>query len=136
MLTARDIMTRDVATIGPEASLQDALQLIISREISGLPVVDRDRRLVGIITEFAMLATAYDPTVACDVVSQHMTTDVLTVDADDPVRKIADLFVVHRVRRVPVTEHGRMAGLITRRDVLKAVFETEPQVCARRPISS
>jgi CBS domain-containing protein len=84
---------------------------------------------VGIISEFALLATAYDATTACDTVGQHMTTDVLTVNADDPIRKVADQFIVHRVRRVPVIDKGRIVGLISRRDVLKAVYQSQPQVC-------
>ncbi len=129
MLTARDIMTDRVVTIGPDAFLQEAIEVIMSMEVSGLPVVDSQGQLIGIITEFALLATAYDSKSACETVGQHMTADVLTVNADDPIRKVADLFIVHRVRRVPVLERGRIVGLITRRDVLKAVHEAEPQVC-------
>ncbi len=132
MLTARDIMTDRVVTIGPDAFLQEAIEVIMNMQVSGLPVVAADGRLVGIITEFALLATAYDATTACETVAQHMTTDVLAVHADDPIRAIADQFIVHRVRRVPVLEKGRLVGLITRRDVLKAVFEAEPQVCGNR----
>ena len=132
MLTARNIMTDRVVTIGPDAFLQEAIQLIMAVQVSGLPVVDSEGQLIGIITEFALLATAYDATTACETVGQHMTTDVLTVDADDPVRKVADQFIVHRVRRVPVLEKGRIVGLISRRDVLKAIFETQPQVCGVR----
>ena len=130
MLTARDIMTDRIVTIGPDAFLQEAIEVIISMRVSGLPVVDSDGRLIGIITEFALLTTAYDATTACETVGQHMTADVLTVNADDPIRKVADQFIVHRVRRVPVLDKGRIVGLITRRDVLKAVFESEPQVCS------
>jgi len=129
MLTARDIMTDRVVTIGPDAFLQEAIEVIIAMQVSGLPVVDADGRLIGIITEFALLTTAYDATIACETVGQHMTPAVLTVNADDPIRKVADQFIVHRVRRVPVLDKGRIVGLITRRDVLKAVFESEPQVC-------
>jgi len=129
MLTARDIMTDRIVTIGPDAFLQEAIEVILEMQVSGLPVVDADGRLIGIITEFALLTTAYDATTACETVGQHMTADVLTVDADDPIRKVADQFIVHRVRRVPVLEKGRIVGFITRRDVLKAVFESAPQVC-------
>ncbi|WP_428304086.1 CBS domain-containing protein [Lacipirellula sp.] len=132
MLTARDIMTDRVVTIGPDAFLQEAIELIMLREVSGLPVVDESHRLVGIITEFALLTTAYDPKTACDKVGQHMTAEVLSVNADDPIRKVADQFIVHRVRRVPVLDRGRLVGLISRRDVLKAVYETQPQACSVR----
>lgn len=130
MLTARDVMTDRVVTIGPDAFLQEAIEVIIKEQVSGLPVVGADGRLVGIITEFALLTTAYDAATACETVGQHMTTELLTVNVDDPIRKVADNFIVHRVRRVPVVEKGRIVGLITRRDVLKAVFEAEPQICS------
>ena len=126
MLTARDIMTENVVTILPTCSVRSAIELLISEQISGLPVVDENDRLVGIVTEFALLATAYDARITNDSVSKHMTTDVLTVDIDDPVRKVADLFVVQRVRRVPVMDRGRIIGLISRRDVLKAVYAGHP----------
>jgi CBS domain-containing protein len=123
MLTARDIMTENVVTILPSCSVGSAIEQLIHEQISGLPVVDEHEQLVGIVTEFALLATAYDESIANESVDKHMTTDVLTVDVDDAVRKVADLFIVHRVRRVPVLEKGRIAGLISRRDVLKAVYE-------------
>jgi CBS domain-containing protein len=81
--------------------------------------------MVGIVTEFALLATAYDESVGDDPVSRHMTTEVLTVNVDDPVRKIADLFIVHRVRRVPVMDGSQIVGLISRRDVLTAVYRSQ-----------
>lgn len=123
MLSARDIMTENVVSIPPTCSVASAIELLIGEQISGLPVVDGDDQLVGIVTEFALLAVAYDNSIASDSVDRHMTTDVLTVDVDDPVRKVADLFIVHRVRRVPVMQLGRIVGLISRRDVLKAVYE-------------
>ncbi len=122
MLIARDIMTDSLATIRPNATIREAVDLLIAERISGLPVVDDNDRLVGIITEFALLAIAYDSVVLDEPVSQHMTTELLTVNANDSIRKVADLCVVHRVRRVPVLENGTLIGLIARRDVLKAVY--------------
>ncbi|HMO86581.1 MAG TPA: CBS domain-containing protein [Lacipirellulaceae bacterium] len=130
MLTARDIMTENVTTIRPTATVQQAIETLLSERISGLPVLDERDRLVGIVTEFALLAVAYDDSVMRDTVAQHMTTDLLTVEASDPIRKVADLCLVHRVRRVPVMDRGRLAGLISRGDVLRAVFHSREPALA------
>jgi CBS domain-containing protein len=131
MLTARDIMTEGVVTVGPSCTIQQAIETLLAEDISGLPVVDDRGRLVGIVTEFALLAVAYDQQVLNDSVSQHMTIDLLTVEANDPIRKVADLCVLHRVRRVPVMEKGRLVGLISRCDVLRAVYESTQAAVAR-----
>jgi CBS domain-containing protein len=124
MLTAGAIMTPTLVTVRPEASIEEAIDLLLREQISGLPVLDDDDRLVGVITEFALLAIAYDRRVKNHTVSQHMTRDLITVDVDDPVSRVADLCIVHRVRRVPVTKNGRMVGVIARRDVLRALVES------------
>ena len=129
MLTARAIMTEDITTVHPEATIKEAIELLLKLGISGLPVCDGEDHLVGVITEYAMLAIAYDHKIQCDTVGQHMTTDVLSIDIDDPINKAADLCIAHRVRRVPVLHNGHLAGLISRRDVLKAIYETEAPVC-------
>jgi CBS domain-containing protein len=121
MLTASDIMTDELATIRPTAPIEDAIDLLLNKEISGLPVTDDDGYLVGIITEFALLAMVYDQQVKNHTVEQHMTRELITVNADDPISRVADLCIVHRVRRLPVMRHGRLVGIIARRDVLKAL---------------
>lgn len=124
MLTAASMMTRELVTISPDASIQEAIDLVLHKQISGLPVVDHEGRLIGVITEFALLAIVYDHDVQHHCVSQHMTREVITVDANDPINRIADLCIVHRVRRLPVMEKGRLVGLIARRDVLKALYHS------------
>jgi CBS domain-containing protein len=123
MLTACAIMTPNPTTVRPEASIEEAIELLLAQGISGLPVTDKDDRLVGVITEFALLAVAYDKRVKNHTVSQHMTRELITVDVDDPISLVADLCIVHRVRRVPVLQDGRMVGLIARRDVLRSLVE-------------
>ena len=54
---------------------------------------------------------------------------MLTINADEPINKVADMCIAHRVRRVPVLENGRLVGLIARRDVLKAMYEAQAPVC-------
>jgi CBS domain-containing protein len=124
MLTAGAIMTSDLVTVRPEVSIEDAVEMLLSQQISGLPVTDEDGHLIGVITEFALLAVAYDRRVKNHTVSQHMTRDVITVDMDDPISRVADLCIVHRVRRVPVMKDGRLVGVIARRDVLRALVES------------
>jgi CBS domain-containing protein len=121
MLTAADIMNPELVTVRPDASIESAIELLLSEHISGLPVVDGEGRLVGVITEFALLAVAYDRRVKNHTVSQHMTHELITVEHDDPVSRVADLCIVHRVRRVPVMRDGRLVGIIARRDVLRSL---------------
>jgi CBS domain-containing protein len=124
MLTAGDIMTDSLVTIRPEASIEEAIELLLKHGISGLPVTDPEGHLVGVITEFALLAVVYDQRVKDHTVGEHMTRNVITVDAEDPMRRAADLCIVNRVRRLPVMRNGRLVGLIARRDVLHALHES------------
>lgn len=129
MLTAGAIMTPNLVTVRPDASVEEAIELMLREQVSGLPVLDEGGRLVGVITEFALLAIAYDRRVKNHTVSQHMTRDLITVEVDDPVNRVADLCIVHRVRRVPVIQNGRMVGVIARRDVLRALVENPLAAC-------
>ncbi|MGD9635905.1 MAG: CBS domain-containing protein [Pirellulales bacterium] len=129
MLTAEAIMKDELVTIRPEASIREAIDLLIHKAISGLPVVDNQGHLVGVITEFAMLAMVYDHDVRNQTVGQHMTREVIWVNVDDPISRIADLCIVHRVRRLPVMRDGKLVGLIARRDVLSALYHDSEKAC-------
>lgn len=123
MRTAKDIMHSDLVTIGPELTIGESMQLLLEKQISGLPVIDGAGDLIGVITEFALMAFAYDQGIQHESVAQHMTAQVLTVGPDTPIREIADKFIVHRIRFVPVVDNGRLLGQISRRDVLQAVHD-------------
>jgi len=125
MIAVRQVMSENVMTLRPSSLVKDAIELLLEKGISGAPVTDENGRLVGIVSEFALLAIAYDRKIEDDHVAQHMTTDLLTVDIDDPISKAADLCIAHRVRRVPVMENGRLVGMISRRDVLRSVYESK-----------
>lgn len=129
MLTASAIMNENVVTINQNALIQEAIDILLNQQISGLPVIDDEGQLVGVVTEFALLAIAYDRNVTQDTVAQHMTTELLTVSPTDPINKVVDQCLVHRVRRLPVVKNGRLLGLIARRDVLRALQESQAPVC-------
>jgi CBS domain-containing protein len=120
MFAARDLMKSDIVTVSPETTVGEAIDILLNFGVSGLPVVDREKRVLGIITEYAMLAITYDPKIVGDAVSRHMTKDVISVDVDDRAQKIADAFILHRIHRVLVKKDGKLAGVISRRDLLKA----------------
>lgn len=130
MLTASEIMSTDVVSVRPDTSIQEAIETLINQRVSGLPVTDDQGQLVGVITEFALLAVAYDHSVSTHTVSQHMTRDVITVNVEEPASRVADLCIVHRVRRVPVMNNGQLVGVIARRDVLRALLASSAECVA------
>jgi CBS domain-containing protein len=121
MQVAKDIMRRQIITISPDITVGESIDILIENGISGLPVVDGSGTLVGMITEFALLAAAYDEAIKSEPVSRHMTREILSIGPESPIRAIADKFIVHRIRRVPVLENGKLIGSISRRDVLRAI---------------
>ncbi len=129
MITAEAMMSADLITIRPDDTIEKAIEMILAEQISGLPVIDDRGHLVGVITEFALLAIVYDHQVKNQTVSEHMTRDVITIDGNETIGRAADLCIVHRVRRLPVLKNGRLVGLIARRDVLRALHGSQAPLC-------
>jgi len=129
MLTAAAIMTGNLVTIHPEAPLKEAIEALLTHQVTGLAVTDDDGHLVGIITEFALLAMAYDHDVRRQTVARHMTPEVICADANTPLNRVADLFILHRVRQMPVLRNERVVGMISRREVLQALYASAAPIC-------
>jgi CBS domain-containing protein len=128
MLTAQQVMHRKVVSVSSNATVEETIRLLRQLDISGAPVVDGDGMLVGIISDFALLGIVYEPEIRTAPVAELMTRDVLTVDEQTPLNEIADLFIRHRIRRVPVVRDGRLVGVVSRPDLLKHVLESVPQL--------
>lgn len=124
-LTARDFMTGSLVSLSPETELMDAVRLLVDRAISGAPVVDGQGNLVGILSERDFIAAALKARYygeASGRVEEFMSTQVETVNADDSVMDIAKRFIDGRFRRFPVIDENRLVGVISRRDVLRAIM--------------
>jgi acetoin utilization protein AcuB len=125
-------MSRHPLTIEPNAPLSAALTAMREREIRHLPVVEPDGRLVGIVTDrdlrqatlarFHALREAERDLLVQDV----MTCAVVTIDAEAPVARAARLMLERRIGSLPVVEAGRLAGIITERDLLQALARESP----------
>ena len=120
-MTARDCMTREVNSVRPDDDVLSAVRVLVENRISGAPVIDNIGNLLGIITEKDCMAIALSAGYHGErggKVSDFMSTEVVTVDADTPVIEIAEHFATRHFRRLPVLESGRVVGIVSRRDVL------------------
>ena len=138
-MLARDVMTREVVTVGPDTSAKYAAELMAEHGFAAVPVVDGDNQLVGIVAEADVLADRLPPDPRLHLrrdepdedrpppllVRGVMTGGVRTVDATSDVSDIARLLVDDRLRSVPVLEHGRLAGIVSRRDLLRALVRPD-----------
>jgi CBS domain-containing protein len=148
-MLAKDIMTKDVITVGPNEKVEKAAKILLENKISGIPVVDEDNHVLGVITEKDLMIkaselkvpfylTLFDSIIflenpirfnndikkytASDV-KEAMTDKVYTVEEDTPVTEVVAIMQKRRVNRVPVLRHGKLIGIISRNDILKAMVE-------------
>ncbi|MFV1999257.1 MAG: CBS domain-containing protein [Acidimicrobiia bacterium] len=114
-------MTTDVVAVAPSTTVRDAARMMFRYRVSGLPVVDPDDRLLGIITEgdfLAMEVERADTGAAAELVEEVMSHSVLTVDPDLEIIEAARFMHTNDVKRVIVVEDERMVGIISRFDVV------------------
>ena len=143
-MKAADIMVKDVVTAGPEATVREVASLMLERRISGVPVVNDARHVLGVVSEGDLIRRPEietdqvkagwlrlflsDEERARDFVKSHgrkarevMTQPAISVAADAPLAEVVRLMERHRIKRLPVVEKGKLAGLVTRTDLLRAV---------------
>jgi CBS domain-containing protein len=152
-MLAQQIMSRHVVTVGVDASVADAIAIMLGHHVSGLPVVDPAGRLVGIVSEGDFIRRAEIDTerrrgrwlnfftganrLALDFARSHgrrvgevMTPNPLTIGEDTPLADIVDIMEAHKVKRLPVMRGDSIVGMVTRTDFLPAVARL-----ARRTVS-
>ena len=154
MLTAADVMTTNVISVPPETPVEDIAKILYNNRISGLPVVDRNGALVGVVSEGDLIThveavgekrrswwlTLFsgENALARDYVKAHgrtardvMTARVISVNETTPLADIAMLLERHRIKRVPVLRDGKLAGIVTRSNLLQALATAD----VRKPVS-
>jgi CBS domain-containing protein len=146
-MRAADVMMSEVITVGEDASVQEAARLMAEHGISAVPVVDRDKRVVGMVSEGDLLHRAETGTerrrswwldmvasanqLAGEYVKSHsgcvkdvMTRDVISVTEETGVADIAILLETNRIKRVPVLLDGRLVGIVSRANLVRALAMT------------
>jgi acetoin utilization protein AcuB len=136
-----DRMSHPVITITPQASLDDAWQLMSREKISRLPVVDKKGKLVGIVTEKQILRYSPSLSTTLDVfeikgvmsrmtIDKVMDTNVITISADTPIEEAARIMADNSISGIPVMENNQLVGMIAETDLFKAFLEV---LGARQP---
>ncbi|WP_039798116.1 CBS domain-containing protein [Nocardia araoensis] len=126
MTTARDIMTPNVECVRSSDTVVAAAQRMAELNVGALPICGEDDKLKGMLTDrdivVKVIAQRKDP---LGVDAGELGGELVTVEADDDVRKVMSVMSQHQVRRVPVLEKGRLVGIIAQADVATTVENTQ-----------
>jgi CBS domain-containing protein len=124
MLKARDIMTKDVVSVRRDTPILKAIELLIKNEITGMPVVDDDMTLLGILSEKDALRLFYTyEDEKNKTVEDFMTRPAVHYNENDSLQAICDFMMINYFRRVPVTSrNGKVLGIISRPDVIRHII--------------
>lgn len=148
MLKAKDIMTKELITVSPETEIIQAARIMLEKHINGIPVVDKNGRLVGIVCQSDLITqqrefplpsvfnllgglipitpfSEYEKEVkkmSAMKVAQAMTTDPVTVNPENTLEEVATLMVKKSIHTLPVVEQGKLVGVIGKEDVLRTLM--------------
>jgi CBS domain-containing protein len=132
MATARTIMTTDVLYVTKDTDIYEAIQFMIDGNVTGLPVVDKDHKLVGIVTEKDVLRLLYNAEDGPGTVERFMSPDVVSFDQDDDLRDVVARFQGSHFRRVPILNDGRLVGIVSRKDIIRYIRKQQPAEAGER----
>jgi CBS domain-containing protein len=138
-MKAEDVMTTRVITVTENQTKQQAARLLADHRISGLPVVNANNVVVGVVTEYDVISKE-GPTVG-----EIMTRGVISVTPDTDLEDVGHILVHERIKRLPVLDAGRLVGIVSRADLVREVAlrwvcpvcgevvhsEQQPQRCPR-----
>ncbi|MDR5659335.1 CBS domain-containing protein [Serpentinicella sp. ANB-PHB4] len=145
-MLAKEIMNTEVISVTQDETVETVIKLLLEHNISGVPVIDKEEVVIGIVTEGDLIFKSKKlqiPTyftildsyiflestknlekdikkMAAYKIKDIMTTEVFTVEEDATIEDVATLMTTKRVNRIPVTKDGRLTGIVSRRDIIKA----------------
>lgn len=123
MLKAKDIMTKNVVSVQKEMPVYEAVEILTKHGITGLPVVEDNMTLVGILTEKDVLKLFYDTGSAENKTVRHfMTQPAVSFDENENLLDVCDFLMKNLFRRVPITSEGKLTGIISIPDIIKYIL--------------
>ncbi|MCG8614029.1 MAG: CBS domain-containing protein [Pseudomonadales bacterium] len=134
-ILVRDHMKSAAYTFAPTTSVEEVVKILVKNKIIGAPVIDADKKLLGFITEQDCLKQMLNDSYYCEDrqnAEDIMRCDPLSVSPNDDIMKLAENMTQKLPKIYPVVEEGRVIGLITRHEVLKALSLARVQVCSTK----
>ena len=122
--SVKEIMTREAVSITPKYSIRESVDLMIEKGIGSLPIVDKEDKLVGIVTE-RDFALALAGSLTTETVGDIMIKDVITTTPGTPIESCSKIMVRNNLRRIPVVEEGKLIGIVTSTDILRFFGDKE-----------
>lgn len=124
MLKAKDIMTKNALTVKKDTPIYEAVEAMAKNNITGVPVVEDDMKLVGILTEKDVMNLFYAHEHEKNkTVGDFMSQTVVSFDRNTDLRDICDCLKDSNFRRVPVTSRGEVIGIVSRADVIQYILQ-------------
>ena len=128
----KDVMQCGLLTVQKQTSLYKAAELLASRHVTGLPVVEEAMDLVGIVTEKDLLKVLFDPTATGQVVEDLMTEDIVSFTPNDSLFSVCRSLISHDFHRVPILDGRRLVGIISSTDVMLYILKNKSLVFRHR----
>jgi CBS domain-containing protein len=124
MSKIKDFMTETVHTVFGTDPINMAMEILIEHNITGLPVINKDKTLIGILSEKDILDLVFkkQDRMLDLPVSHFMTSNVTAFDETDDLEKVCTCLIKRSFRRVPILREGKLVGIVTRRDILKSLM--------------
>lgn len=133
MIPIKTIMTTDVVTATPETPIYEALSLLAKHRVSGLPVINSEQNVIGILSEKDVLKILLDAhPEKKKIVEDYMSTEVTTFCEDDSAVDVCKFFMKNHMRRVPIVRDGKLVGIASRRDIVSLILEAKTKMGKER----
>jgi len=124
MLRAKDIMEEDVISVKKDTPIFEAVELMVKHNISGMPVVEDDMTLIGVLSEKDAITLFYENKGDENkTVNAFMTQPAIYFEADESLLDVCDFLVKNIFRRVPITSKGKVVGIVSIKDILESVLQ-------------
>ena len=123
MFETKALMTTNVISVKKQTPITEVIEVLVAHDITGLPVVDDEMTLMGVISEKDLLSLLTDSPDDSATAEDFMTKEVVCFDREDSIIDLTDCFVKNHFRRVPILAGGKLVGIVSKKDIIAYILE-------------